>query len=186
MTVSFLHPFLIPAWVNLLNSYDFLLKENSNDYEEVFDESYYDDDLINSDESYLDRLERLEEEQEILNVNLVALTSHFAQVQLRLKQIVDANPEQKEDLLKELEEFAFRGIPDYRLPELDDFNRASSTLSLNADEGTEHSSNCQKSKKLQLQRDKQKELILKLKEQLEDLEKAFAISHYPDVFTRFV
>lgn len=35
-------------------------------------------------------------------------------VQFRLKQIVDAEPEVKENLLKELEEFAFRGIPDFQ------------------------------------------------------------------------
>lgn len=145
-----------------------IIKDNSCDYEEeVFDESYYDDDLNNGDESYLDRLQRLEEEQEHLNSSLIALTSHFAQVQLRLKQIVDASPESKETLLKDLEEFAFRGIPDYRLPELelDTFNNDTNANS------TESTDNNEKSNKLQLQRDKQKELILKLKEQLEDLEK---------------
>ena len=152
-----------------------LLKDNSVDYEEeeVFDDSLYDDDLNNSDESYLDRLKRLEEEQEHLNSSLIALTSHFAQVQLRLKQIVDASPERKENLLKELEEFAFRGIPDYRLPELEDFKN--STTNLLNDDGddceTANSNQQEKSNKLQLQRDKQKELILKLKDQLEDLEK---------------
>ena len=145
-----------------------LLKDNSGDYEEeVFDDSY-DDDLNNGDESYLDRLKRLEEEQEHLNSSLIALTSHFAQVQLRLKQIVDASPERKENLLKELEEFAFRGIPDYRLPELEEFGK---DTSLSDDEANEHNPSCQKSNKLQLQRDKQRELILKLKEQLEDLER---------------
>ena len=149
-----------------------LLKESSADYEEVFDD-FYDDDLTNGDESYLDRLKRLEEEQEQLNSSLIALTSHFAQVQLRLKQIVDASPERKENLLKELEEFAFRGIPDYRLPELDEFNgnKCTSVGESNEAENDEQSSNGQKASKLQLQRDKQKELILKLKEQLEDLEK---------------
>lgn len=34
------------------------------------------------------------------------------QVQFRLRQIVDAPASEKETLLKELEEFAFRGIPD--------------------------------------------------------------------------
>lgn len=145
-----------------------LPKDSSADYEEVFDDSYLDDDLNNGDESYLDRLKRLEEEQEHLNSSLIALTSHFAQVQLRLKQIVGASPERKENLLKELEEFAFRGIPDYRLPELEEFNRGSSLSG--EDEANEHNASCQKSSKLQLQRDKQKELILKLKEQLEDLE----------------
>lgn len=36
------------------------------------------------------------------------------QVQFRLKQIVDASPDEKEKLLHELEEFANRGIPDLR------------------------------------------------------------------------
>ena len=36
------------------------------------------------------------------------------QVQFRLKQIVAAEPTEKEKLLKELEEFADRGIPDLR------------------------------------------------------------------------
>lgn len=43
-----------------------------------------------------DRLHNLEEEQEKLNSSLIALTSHFAQVQFRLKQIVDASSEEKE------------------------------------------------------------------------------------------
>lgn len=34
-------------------------------------------------------------------------------MQFRLKQIVSAEADAKEVLLKELEEFAFRGIPDY-------------------------------------------------------------------------
>ncbi|KAH9366035.1 hypothetical protein HPB48_000842 [Haemaphysalis longicornis] len=59
-------------------------------------------------------MRHLEEEQEQLNTSLVALTTHFAQVQFRLRQIVNASQEEKEELLKELEEFAFRGIPDLR------------------------------------------------------------------------
>lgn len=43
-----------------------------------------------------DRLHRLEEEQEQLNSSLIALTSHFAQVQFRLKQIVEASTGEKE------------------------------------------------------------------------------------------
>ena len=57
------------------------------------------------------RLEKLEEEQALLNSSLLALTSHFAQVQFRLKQIVHAQSEEKERMLAELEEFAFRGCP---------------------------------------------------------------------------
>lgn len=57
------------------------------------------------------RLEELEEEQAQLNSSLLALTSHFAQVQFRLKQIVHAPSADKEKMLAELEEFAFRGCP---------------------------------------------------------------------------
>ncbi len=57
------------------------------------------------------RLEKLEEEHDLLNSSLLALTSHFAQVQFRLKQIVHAKSEEKERMLAELEEFAFRGCP---------------------------------------------------------------------------
>ncbi|KAJ6647189.1 RUN domain-containing protein 1, partial [Pseudolycoriella hygida] len=42
--------------------------------------------------------------------SLLALTSHFAQVQFRLRQIVDAAPDDRDKLLQSLEEFAFRGI----------------------------------------------------------------------------
>lgn len=61
------------------------------------------------------RLQEMEEEQELLNNSLLALTSHFAQVQLRLRQIVEAKDvsvERREALLKELENFANRGIPE--------------------------------------------------------------------------
>lgn len=59
------------------------------------------------------RLRRLEEEHEQLHSSLLALTSHFAQVQFRLKQIVQGQSDQqdKEKMLRELEEFAFRGCP---------------------------------------------------------------------------
>lgn len=57
------------------------------------------------------KMKKLEEEQELLNSSLLALTSHFAQVQFRLKQIVHAQSEEKEKMLAELEEFAFRGCP---------------------------------------------------------------------------
>lgn len=62
-----------------------------------------------------DKLKNLEKEQELLNTSLFALTTHFAQVQFRLRQVVHAPPEAKEKLLKSLEEFAFRGIPDIGL-----------------------------------------------------------------------
>ena len=44
----------------------------------------------------------------------------FSQVQLRLQQVVSAPSEKKEDLLKELEQFAFRGIPNVSSPRIPD------------------------------------------------------------------
>lgn len=108
--------------------------------------------------SEFERLRHLEEEQEQLNTSLVALTTHFAQVQFRLRQIVNASQEEKEELLKELEEFAFRGIPDLRSCQ----TGVGILLSETEQEQEE---------KLEQQRQKQKELIQQLKEQLEDLEK---------------
>ncbi|EDS32821.1 RUN domain-containing protein 1 [Culex quinquefasciatus] len=59
-----------------------------------------------------ERFRSLEDEHEALSSNLIALTSHFAQVQLRLRQIVEAPVEERDHLLKSLEEFAFLGIPE--------------------------------------------------------------------------
>lgn len=56
-------------------------------------------------------IKNLESEQEILTVSLQALTSHFAQVQFRLRQIVEAPKDERDVLLQNLEKFAFRGIP---------------------------------------------------------------------------
>ena len=42
------------------------------------------------------QLQHLEEEQDQLNSSLLALTTHFAQVQFRLKQIVNAPIDDKE------------------------------------------------------------------------------------------
>jgi len=104
-----------------------------------------------SDYNYneISRLQLLEQEQEQLNSSLMALTTHFAQVQFRLKQIVSAPVESKEEMLKELEEFAFRGCPN---------------LNVNLIESTAHE------QIIEQQRIKQKNLIDQLKTQLEDLE----------------
>lgn len=105
-----------------------------------------------------ERLHHLEEEQEQLNSSLLALTTHFAQVQFRLKQIVDAPTDDKERLLKELEEFSFKGIPDFR-----EFSRKPE---ISNSEMSEHEHEII----IHQQRAKQKELIDQLKTQLEDLE----------------
>lgn len=82
---------------------------------------------------------------------MFALTTHFAQVQFRLRQVVNAPTEDKEDLLKSLEEFAFRGIPDVGLVK-ERMDEASITEAV------------------RLRRTQQKELIDKLKSQLRELE----------------
>ncbi|KAM8724482.1 RUN domain-containing protein 1 isoform 1-T1 [Acanthopagrus schlegelii] len=105
------------------------------------------------------RLEKLEEEQALLNSSLLALTSHFAQVQFRLKQIVHAQSEEKERMLVELEEFAFRGCPHVVGCRAQDAKQL------------ENSSEREKRERLEAQREKQKDLIFQLKTQLDDLER---------------
>ncbi|XP_033753271.1 RUN domain-containing protein 1-like isoform X2 [Pecten maximus] len=111
---------------------------------------------------HIEQLEKLEEEQEQLNSSLLALTTHFAQVQFRLKQIVSADADDKEVLLKELEQFAFKGIPDVRGTAVQDAQDLHENLMVKSDR--EHEM------KITEQREKQQELIKQLKTQLEDLE----------------
>ncbi|XP_043196511.1 RUN domain-containing protein 1-like isoform X3 [Amphibalanus amphitrite] len=106
----------------------------------------------------LGRLRKLEEEQEHLNNSLMALTTHFAQVQFRLRQIVEAPGEEKEQLLRELETFAFRGIPDVRQYKLDE------------DDEQELTNEWKHQELVETQRIKQRDLMQQLKTQLEDLE----------------
>ncbi|KAK0161596.1 hypothetical protein PV327_010051 [Microctonus hyperodae] len=119
----------------------------------------------------MDRLKMLEDEQEVLNSSLIALTTHFAQVQFRLRQIVDAATEEKDGLLKELEEFAFRGIPD--VPNNVSFSHKSSTSLLSEIQCENYSgllTDMEVESKISMHKSKQKELINQLKLQLEDLE----------------
>lgn len=109
-------------------------------------------------QAVVDQLKHLENEQEELNSSLLALTSHFAQVQFRLKQIINAEPDDKETLLKELEEFAFKGCPDVR------GCRSQDAQMLENDVEVEHEM------KFAQQREKQMELIAQLKCQLDDIE----------------
>ncbi|XP_076450418.1 RUN domain-containing protein 1-like [Babylonia areolata] len=111
-----------------------------------------------ADSSEGERLRHLEEEQEQLNSSLLALTTHFAQVQFRLKQIVNAEPTDREILLKELEDFAFKGIPDVRGCHSQDAQIL------------EEMSDREHEEKISEQREKQLKLITQLKSQLEDLE----------------
>jgi hypothetical protein len=78
------------------------------------------------------------------------------QVQFRVQQIVEAAPEEKEYLLKDLEEFTFRGIP------------SAVTERLVTGDGP-----CEVDEikdKMRAQREKQKDLIQQLKGKLEELE----------------
>ncbi|XP_033104863.1 RUN domain-containing protein 1-like isoform X2 [Anneissia japonica] len=114
--------------------------------------------LVLSPVAMQDQLEHLEQEQEQLNSSLLALTTHFAQVQFRLKQIVHAPIEEKELLLKDLEQFAFEGCPDVRGSTSQDAQML------------ENMSEKEHEQKMMQQREKQMELIKQLKKQLDDLE----------------
>lgn len=98
--------------------------------------------------SEFSRIQELEEEHESLLSSLMALTTHFAQVQFRLHQIVEAPEKERDDLLKKLEDFADRGIP-----QANEFETRSIFSKMD----------CQKLR--------QQELIEQLKTQLDDLEK---------------
>ncbi|XP_058976929.1 RUN domain-containing protein 1 isoform X2 [Musca domestica] len=105
------------------------------------------------------RLKTLEEEQEMLTSSLMALTSHFAHVQLRVRQIVEAPPHERDQLLKDLEEFAFQGIPDQS-----NISSLSRTASRCGSSLRNHTEDGQVDKR-------QFELIEQLKTQLTELEK---------------
>ncbi|KAE8282837.1 RUN domain-containing protein 1 [Larimichthys crocea] len=115
-----------------------------------------------SEEEMAARLWKLEEEQDLLNSSLLALTSHLAQVQFRLKQIVHAQSEEKERMLAELEEFAFRGCPHVVGCRAQDAKQLENSGDLSERE---------KRERLEAQREKQKDLIFQLKTQLDDLER---------------
>ncbi|KAI4495765.1 hypothetical protein M0802_008388 [Mischocyttarus mexicanus] len=144
----------------------------ANDGDNDFGDEYKYVDNIGNLPNDMERLKLLEEEQEMLNSSLIALTTHFAQVQFRLRQIVDAPTNEKETLLKELEEFAFRGIPDVPNNLLFE-NRSITPISPTFCKESIGSmvSDVEMESKMALQRTKQRELISQLKSQLEDLEK---------------
>ncbi|CAH1153711.1 unnamed protein product [Phaedon cochleariae] len=122
-----------------------------NDEENDVDIVKYDYSCDHHNPYGMEKLRSMEEEQELLNSSLFALTTHFAQVQFRLRQVVNAPSEDKEDLLKSLEEFAFRGIPDVGLVK-------------------ERMDEASLAEAVRLRRSQQKELIERLKSQLRELE----------------
>lgn len=107
----------------------------------------------------------MENEQEILSTSLQALTSHFAQVQFRLRQIVESPIGNRDGLLQSLEEFAFRGIPE--------------VMRLNPHE---HENLY---KIMERQQHRQFELIEHLKQQLSDAEK-FAYESGADILPQSI
>ncbi|CAH8575368.1 unnamed protein product [Schistosoma bovis] len=73
----------------------------------AFEENHVDNEFDHESE-----LSRLAIENEHLNSLLMAFTSHIAQVQFRLGQVINAESDCRDLMLKSLEEFASRGIPD--------------------------------------------------------------------------
>lgn len=111
------------------------------------------------------QIKQLENEQELLSTSLQALTSHFAQVQFRLRQIVESPAVDRDGLLQSLEEFAFRGIPE--------------VMRLNPHE---HESMY---KIMERQQNRQFELIEYLKQQLSEAEK-FAYESGADILPQSI
>lgn len=112
----------------------------------VFSEPYS---LTHSDRS----LETLEKEKEELQQSLFSLTSRFAQIQFRLHQIVEAEPEDKVKLLEELDALANQGCVD-------------NSNTLKSHHQTEHEHDVER----------HKEIINELKKQLDDLQ-SYAFQH---------
>lgn len=98
-------------------------------------------------------LPRLRAERRRLHGALLALVSHFAQVQFRLRQVARAGPAEQQRLLRELEDFAFRGCP--------------AALGDGLGEAPGEQEN---QERIEARKEKQRALIMQLKTQLDDLE----------------
>lgn len=117
------------------------------------------------EEDLLSKYKQMEAQQELLNRSLMSLSTHFAQVQLRLKQIINSPKQEQESLLKNLEKFTFIGIPEVNELCLYNYEK-------NSQEGTVENVECKNyiEDKLVFEKNKHKEMIGKLKTQLESLE----------------
>lgn len=82
---------------------------------------------------------------------------------------MSAPPENREELLKELEQFAFRGIPNLSSPRIPHVSTDVSEVAVQEDEGRDFSDH-HDDDLLETQRKRQAELIHQLKGQLEELE----------------
>ncbi|XP_004859348.1 RUN domain-containing protein 1 isoform X2 [Heterocephalus glaber] len=121
-------------------------------------------------------LRRLRAERRRLDSALLALSSHFAQVQFRLRQVVRGAPAEQQRLLRELEDFAFRGCPHVlgdegpRDATCDEDYEGDGPPGQRPRVRGESQSEQERRQRLEIQREKQRELILQLKNQLDDLE----------------
>ncbi|EUB61642.1 RUN domain-containing protein [Echinococcus granulosus] len=113
-----------------------------------------DENISVSDSTSSDKLRSNTEEHENLNSSLLLMTSHFAQVQFRLEQVLQADPEEKEILLRDLEQFAWKGVPDLHALRLNQPDFQASTEGLRDDQRKNNMSH----------------MIDQLKSQLHDLE----------------
>ncbi|KAM7541062.1 hypothetical protein Aperf_G00000045005 [Anoplocephala perfoliata] len=77
-----------------------------------------DDNLSGTESISSEKLQNTTGDNQILNSSLLLLTSHFAQVQFRIEQILQADPQEKETLMRDLEQFAWKGLPDLHSFEL--------------------------------------------------------------------
>uniref|UniRef100_A0A8B9SXA2 RUN domain-containing protein 1 n=1 Tax=Anas platyrhynchos TaxID=8839 RepID=A0A8B9SXA2_ANAPL len=98
---------------------------------------------------------------------LLALASHFAQVQFRLRQVARAGPGEQQRLIRELEDFAFRGCPAPLAHGLGDGPVSAGGVGGGR---LRPESEQEKQERIEVQKEKQRELILQLKTQLDDLE----------------
>lgn len=112
-----------------------------------------------------DRIHALEEEQEILSSSVFSLTSHLAQVEFRLRQILKAPPEEKNAMLQALEEFTSRGVDSRAAPQ-GSAGECNECLELE--------------RKIRNQKSKQAHFIERLKSQLKELERYAEGSSNPD------
>ncbi|XP_050666875.1 RUN domain-containing protein 1 [Leptidea sinapis] len=121
----------------------------------------------NSEQFQDNRIHALEEEQELLSSSVFSLTSHLAQVEFRLRQIMKAPPEEKDAMLHALEEFTSKGVDTRITPQ-----------------GSSGEGNCSEctelERKIRNQREKQARFIERLKAQLRELERFAASTSHDD------
>uniref|UniRef100_A0A915D7U6 RUN domain-containing protein n=1 Tax=Ditylenchus dipsaci TaxID=166011 RepID=A0A915D7U6_9BILA len=103
-----------------------------------------------------EKVRELEEEQSRLSESVLALSTHFAHIQFRIQQISSAPAEKRDEMLKELQDFASRGCIDISQVRQD----------------TEQLKSAEKTDDVEVREKKDKvlSLISHLRKQLEDLE----------------